>query len=152
MWRRPDSNRWPFACKANALANWATTPFSTPERIRTPNCWFGISRVTITTTDAVEPLTRIELITCWLQISCSNQLSYRGDCGAGGTRTPQGGSFTDSASIHSIPHFWGRRGIRTRTPAFDTDKLFSRQSPLPRIFRISLPFLNPIYQRTPFYL
>ena len=36
LWRISESNRWPSACKADALANWANPPnFSRPEQIWT---------------------------------------------------------------------------------------------------------------------
>ena len=54
MWRITDSNRWPPACKAGALASWANPPFA-------------LSVV----------LSRLELLTPTLSVWCSNQLSYR---------------------------------------------------------------------------
>ena len=35
LWRITDSNRWPPACKAGALASWANPPLCSPEQIWT---------------------------------------------------------------------------------------------------------------------
>ena len=43
-WRITDSNRWPSACKADALASWANPPFYFPTVFRLP-CWpFRLNR------------------------------------------------------------------------------------------------------------
>ena len=56
LWRITDSNRWPPACKAGALASWANPPKNKNEEV-VPG--------------------RLELPTSTLSVWRSNQLSYR---------------------------------------------------------------------------
>ena len=56
-WRITDSNRWPPACKAGALASWANPPREREKRQVVPG--------------------RLELPTSTLSVWRSNQLSYR---------------------------------------------------------------------------
>ena len=60
-WRITDSNRWPPACKAGALASWANPPN-----------FFGLRRLEVFVVPG-----RLELPTSTLSVWRSNQLSYR---------------------------------------------------------------------------
>ena len=62
MWRITDSNRWPPACKAGALASWANPPFLFAH---------------ILALFAYVVPGRVELPTSTLSVWRSNQLSYR---------------------------------------------------------------------------
>ena len=64
-WRITDSNRWPPACKAGALASWANPPRKTAHSILLQLYWM-----------LVVP-GRLELPTSTLSVWRSNQLSYR---------------------------------------------------------------------------
>ena len=65
VWRITDSNRWPPACKAGALASWANPPRKTAHSILLQLYWM-----------LVVP-GRLELPTSTLSVWRSNQLSYR---------------------------------------------------------------------------
>ena len=65
QWRITDSNRWPPACKAGALASWANPPRHLP---------FGHLPCTIWLLSVVPR--RVELRTSTLSVWRSNQLSY----------------------------------------------------------------------------
>ena len=88
-WRITDSNRWPPACKAGALASWANPPWSQSDswkvlKVLKVSTSFASSVVlkdefSITTVQSNSPLVvprRVELRTSTLSVWRSNQLSY----------------------------------------------------------------------------
>ena len=88
-WRITDSNRWPPACKAGALASWANPPWSQSDswkvlKVLKVSTSFASSVVlkdefSITIVQSNSPLVvprRVELRTSTLSVWRSNQLSY----------------------------------------------------------------------------
>ena len=73
-WRITDSNRWPPACKAGALASWANPPFHRTEPSCSPRrrCCSGHIALRLSVVPG-----RLELPTSTLSVWRSNQLSYR---------------------------------------------------------------------------
>ena len=67
-WRITDSNRWPPACKAGALASWANPPLRENFQLSIFNYQLSIAEVVPG---------RLELPTSTLSVWRSNQLSYR---------------------------------------------------------------------------
>ena len=81
-WRITDSNRWPPACKAGALANWANPPREKREEILKKHLHELMSPSRNWSLEHIRPSRcvvpgRLELPTSTLSVWRSNQLSYR---------------------------------------------------------------------------
>ena len=82
VWRITDSNRWPPACKAGALANWANPPREKREEILKKHLHELMSPSRNWNLEHIRPSRcvvpgRLELPTSTLSVWRSNQLSYR---------------------------------------------------------------------------
>ena len=56
LWRITDSNRWPSACKADALASWANPPVVVPGRVELPTSTLSVWRSNQLSYRTVQPL------------------------------------------------------------------------------------------------
>ena len=69
MWRITESNRWPSACKADALASWANPPYLIISNLHYQN--IGLQLTYMVGLRGLEPRTST------LSVLRSNHLSYK---------------------------------------------------------------------------